>query len=217
AALPHPAAPAGPPQLAAAPPAPAAKLAAVHPREAEDVARMRKARAEVNGKGLRLLRGEFHRHTEYTAHNDQDGLLEDAWRYGLDAAALDWIGVGDHDNGFGVDYYWWTFQKVTDLFHNPPRFVAVHTYERSVAYPNGHRNVIMPRRGIRPLPRREQPIAAGTPEQGSADTKMLYGYLKHFGGICASHTSATNMGTDWRGHDPDLWPGGGALPGPRPN
>ena len=27
------------------------------------------------------------------------------------------------------------------------------SYERSVVYPNGHRNVIMPRRGIRPLPR----------------------------------------------------------------
>ena len=62
-------------------------------------------------------------------------------------------------------------------------------------YPNGHRNVIMPRRGIRPLPRGE---LKGTAETGSPDTKMLYAYLKHFGGICTSHTSATNMGTDWR-------------------
>jgi hypothetical protein len=202
----RPSAAAGPPQLVAAPPPPAAKLATVHPREAEDVARMRAARAEVGGKKLRFLRGEFHRHTEYGSHNDGDGLLEDAWRYGLDPGALDWVGVGDHDNGFGVDYYWWTFQKVTDLFHNPPRFVAAHVYERSVVYPNGHRNVIMPRRGVRPLPRHEQPVAAGTEEKGSADTKMLYAYLKHFGGMCASHTSATNMGTDWRDNDPDVEP-----------
>jgi hypothetical protein len=194
------------PELVALPPTPAAMLPAVHPHEAEDVAKMRTARLDVNGKKLHVLRGEFHRHTEYGSHNDGDGLLEDAWRYALDPAALDWIGVGDHDNGFGVDYYWWTFQKVTDLFQNPPRFVAVHTYERSVVYPNGHRNVIMPRRGIRPLPRHEQPVANGTPEQGSADTKMLYAYLKHFGGICAGHTSATNMGTDWRDNDPDVEP-----------
>src|SRR5205085_2266391 len=76
-----------------------AALAAVRAHEAEDVGRVRGARVEVGGKKLHLLRGEFHRHTEYTAHNDQDGLLEDAWRYGLDAAGLDWIGVGDHDNG----------------------------------------------------------------------------------------------------------------------
>jgi hypothetical protein len=61
----------------------------------------------------------------------------------------------------------------------------------------------MPRRGIRPLPRGELP---GTPEAGSPDTKVLYQYLKHFGGICASHTSATGMGTDWRDNDPTVEP-----------
>jgi len=30
---------------------------------------------------------------------------------------------------------------------------------------------------------------------------MLYRYLKAMGGICASHTSATSMGTDWRDND----------------
>ena len=62
---------------------------------------------------------------------------------------------------------------------------------------------MMPRRGIRPLPRGELP---GTPENGTPDTKMLYPYLKHFGGICASHTSGTNMGTDWRDNDPTVEP-----------
>ncbi|HEX5269521.1 MAG TPA: hypothetical protein VFW33_03490, partial [Gemmataceae bacterium] len=166
AAVLRPGAKAGPPKLVAAAEPPAAKLATVHPHEAEDVARLRKARPEAGGKKLHVLRGDFHRHTEYGSHNDGDGLLEDAWRYALDAADLDWVGVGDHDNGFGVDYYWWTFQKVTDLFQNPPRFVAEHVYERSVVYPNGHRNVIMPRRGIRPLPRHEQPVAAGTEDKG---------------------------------------------------
>ena len=114
------------------------------------------------------------------------------------------MGDGDHDNGFGHEYMWWLIQKVTDLhFHNPPRSSPAQTYERSVVYPNGHRNVIMPRRGIRPLPRGE---LAGHAREGSPDTKLLYAYLKHFGGICASHTSGTNMGTDWRDNDPTVEP-----------
>jgi hypothetical protein len=35
---------------------------------------------------------------------------------------------------------------------------------------------------------------------------MLYRYLHELGGICASHTSATGMGTDWRDNDPGVEP-----------
>ncbi len=181
----------------------AATLATVHPNEPEDVARMRGYRIENLGKMLRPLRGEFHRHTEISSHNDQDGLLEDSWRYALDAASHDWMGNGDHDNGFGFEYLWWIIQKTADLHHNPPYFVGAQTYERSVVFPNGHRNVMMPRRGIRPLPRGN---LEGTYEAGTPDTKLLYAYLKHFDGICASHTPTTNMGTDWRDNDPDVEP-----------
>ncbi len=203
AAVLNPSGPTAVPQLTDDEPAPAATLPPAHKDETADIAHMRQYRLEAGGKKLHLLRGEFHRHTEFSAHNDQDGSLEDAWRYGLDAADMDWIGNGDHDNGFGSEYMWWHFQKVTELFQNPPRFVAMHVYERSVVYPNGHRNVIFPRPGIRPLPRTE---LAGTPEKGTPDTKLLYAYLKHFGAICASHTSATDMGTDWRDNDPTVEP-----------
>ena len=195
--------PAAEPSLEEVAATPGAKLDTVHPNEREDVARMRNYRIEQGGKSLRLMRGEFHRHTEFSSHRDQDGLLEDAWRYGLDAGRLDWFAVGDHDNGGGHEYMWWLIQKMADLHFHPPYFVATQTYERSVAYPNGHRNVLMPRRGIRPLPRAGLP---GTPEAGSPDTKLLYQYLKHFGGMCASHTSGTNMGTDWRDNDPTVEP-----------
>jgi hypothetical protein len=191
------------PEVVADEPAPAATLATVHPDEPADVARMRLYRAQIGGKTLRPLRGEFHRHTEVSSHNDQDGLLEDAWRYALDAASHDWMGNGDHDNGFGFEYMWWFIQKMTDLHHNPPTFVAAQTYERSVVYPDGHRNVMMPKRGVRPLPRGNM---VGTDTEGTPDTKVLYAYLKHFGGICASHTSATDMGTDWRDNDPEVEP-----------
>ena len=35
---------------------------------------------------------------------------------------------------------------------------------------------------------------------------MLYDYLKEHDGICASHTSATGMGTDWRDNEPEVEP-----------
>ena len=47
-----------------------------------------------------------------------------------------------------------------------------------------------------------KPVAGVSPD----DAKMLYRYLKEMGGICASHTSATSMGTDWRDNDPELEP-----------
>jgi len=187
------------PVLVAEGPPPQAQLKTVHPNEAADIARMRAYRLEYQGQKLRLLRGEFHRHTEYTAHRDGDGLLEDSWRYALDAGRLDWMGNADHDNGYHDEYSWWQIQKMADVMHNAPAFVALQSYERSVPYPNGHRNVILPRRGIRPLPRG---VLAGTEENGSPDAKLLYRYLKHFGGMCSSHTSATDMGTDWRDNDP---------------
>jgi hypothetical protein len=46
----------------------------------------------------------------------------------------------------------------------------------------------------------------GNEKTGTPDTKMLYAYLHQFHGICASHTSATNMGTDWRDNDPEVEP-----------
>jgi hypothetical protein len=180
-----------------------ATLPAVHPEEAADVARLREARIEAGGKTYRLIRGEFHRHSEFSSHGDIDGLLEDSYRYALDAGRLDWMGNGDHDNGFGHEFMWWLIQKTADLYQHAPHFIAAYSYERSVVYPNGHRNVIMPRRGIRPMPRTD---LKGTPEKGTPDTKLLYAYLKHFGAICASHTSGTTMGTDWRDNDPLVEP-----------
>lgn len=190
------------------PPAPPENVQPVHPNEVEDIRRVRAYRAEVGGTAYHLMRGEFHRHTELTAHQDMDGLLEDMWRYAIDVAGMDWIGNGDHDNGYGVEYLWWLVQKQTDIFHNPPGFVPMFTYERSVSYPSGHRNAMFATRGIRPLPRiggGKEPLY-GTPEKGSPDIKNFYAYLKRFGGICASHTSGTGMGTDWRDNDPEVEP-----------
>ena len=179
----------------------------VHPDEIAQVTQIRTKRVRVAGQTLRFLRGEFHRHTAFSAHRDWDGPFEEVWRYGLDVADMDWIGPGDHDYAVGQDYMWWLQQKAADMYHNPGAFSAMYTYERSVSYPSGHRNVILPRRGIRPVPRMAgKRLMEGTEADGSPDIKNLYAYLRHFDAICSSHTSATNMGTDWRDWDRNVEP-----------
>jgi hypothetical protein len=192
--------------LRAARQTPAAKAApsADTVKEREEVTRARAFRLNYNGTELRLVRGEFHRHTEISGDGGNDGPLEDMWRYGMDVAAMDWLGCGDHDNGGGREYTWWLTQKTTDAFHLPGRFDPPFTYERSVRYPEGHRNVVFSYRGVRTLPR--LPISDRNVHQPAPDTQMLYKYLRHFDGVCASHTSATSMGTDWRDWDPVVEP-----------
>jgi hypothetical protein len=168
------------------------------------IARCQAKRIEYGGKSLRLIRGEFHRHTEISGDGGNDGPLEDMWRYAIDVASMDWLGCGDHDNGAGREYTWWLTQKTTDAFRIAEKFEPPFTYERSVSYPEGHRNVVFSQRGVRTLPR--LPITERNYERHAPDTQMLYRYLRHFGGVCAVHTSATSMGTDWRDNDPEVEP-----------
>ncbi len=174
----------------------------VHPNENADVARMRNYRINAGGKTYRFLRGDFHRHTEVSQDGGADGALEELWRYSIDAAQFDWMGDGDHDNGGGKEYTWWLVQKTTDIY-NSPKLTTMFTYERSVSYPHGHRNVMFPKRGVRTLPRLVDATKGSVVDD---DTAMLYDYLKEHGGITASHTSATGMGTDWRDVNPKFEP-----------
>jgi len=151
-----------------------------------------------------IVRGEFHRHSEVSMDGGGDGTLLDQWRYVLDAVDMDWIGCCDHDNGSGREYSWWIIQKLTDIFYAPGKFTPLFAYERSVPYPEGHRNVLFAQRGIRPLPR--LPISSENDFAHAPDTQMLYAYLHQFDGVSASHTSATSMGTDWRDNDPKVEP-----------
>jgi hypothetical protein len=189
-------------ETVAAQPAAAAAPAAEVKAERDAIARMRAYRLKYGGETLRVARGEFHRHSEVSGDGGFDGTLLDQWRYIIDAADLDWVGCCDHDNGNGREFTWWMNQKETDLFYAPGRFAPLFSYERSVPYPEGHRNVLFAQRGIRTLPR----LPKMSPEStGKApDTQMLFRYLKEFQGVTASHTSATNMGTDWRDNDPDV-------------
>lgn len=179
----------------------AIEAAPMHSNEDADTARIRAYRIQSAGKTYRILRGDLHRHTELSQDGAGDGSLDDLYRYALDAAAMDYAHVGDHQMGVGEDYNWWITQKSNDLYFMPGRFVPLYGYERSVPYPNGHRNVIWAERG--------KPVLRITAEEqkGAVNTgSVLYPYLKRTDGIATSHTSATPQGTDWRDNDPALEP-----------
>jgi hypothetical protein len=182
-------------RLASAPTPPKA-VPPVHPHEKEDVARVRGYKIETGGKTYRIYRGDMHRHTDISPDGSGDGSLMDLHRYALDAAALDFIVVTDHNMGADQEYPWWRTQKANDLYTVPAKFLSVYGYERSVPYPNGHRNVIWTERGHRtlPVPARNRPDYR---KQMEEDTAQLYAYLKRTDGICTSHTSATDQGTNW--------------------
>ncbi len=197
---------ADPPQLAAA--EAAVRAEPVGGAERGAVARCQTYRLEVPGKSLQLLRGEFHRHTELSTDGGGDGTLIDMYRYALDAVGFDWIGNGDHDNNSNREYPWWITQKTADAYKVGDRFIPMFSYERSVSYPDGHRNPIFARRGVRTLPRFGKPGTGRDDQQpaNTPDTQLLYKYLHQYDGVCASHTSATDMGTDWRDNDPVVEP-----------
>jgi hypothetical protein len=164
-------------------------------------------RPTVNGQPLQLVRGDFHRHSELSFDGGRDGPLIDSYRYYIDAASLGWAGCCDHDNGGSREYSWWMIQKFTTAYLLGSKFVPMYYYERSISYPEGHRNVMFSQRGIRPLPRLPT-TAPGSPPTPAPDTQMLYAYLHFFtpGGITAAHTVATDQGTDWRNNDPQAEP-----------
>ena len=183
-----------------------------HKNEAADVSRIRSWRARVHGRNLQILRGDTHRHTELSMdlRGAPDGSILDFYRYMLDAASMDFGLITDHQYGTDREYWWWLEEKLADLFHAPERYVAMFGYERSVRFPDGHRNVIHDRRGFEPFPFL-QPVTAkyrshtGVWDDISPDdTKRLYETVRRSGGVTIPHTSGTNMGTDWRDNDSEV-------------
>jgi hypothetical protein len=146
-----------------------------------------------------------------------DGSLWDLYRYALDAAALDFVAVTDHNYGAWLDtdepgskdtdneYQWWRTQKSADLFYVPGRFVPLYGYERSVNFPRGHRNIFHIRRGVFSY-RVPKLFLNERPELIDKDVEGLWAYLRGTGGIGLPHSTGTNMGTDWRHRNDELEP-----------
>ncbi len=159
-------------------------------QEKQDVEFMRRFSSITAGKELRIFRGDSHRHTTFSRDGGGDGSILDCMRYSLDAAALDWVSNGDHDNG-SREYTWYITQKFHDVFSLDAHFIGMFGYERSVNYPRGHRNVIMANSGIRFLPR----------EPGISEDR-LYRFCKDNEAVCIAHTTATSAaGTNWSFND----------------
>lgn len=108
----------------------------------------------AGGQEYTLIAGDLHRHTDIRGHGAVDASILDTYRYAIDAAQLDFMGITDHnqvDGGTWVDglrdYQWSFSQKAADWYHYPPTFIAMYAYEHSLRTPSGHRNLIFAERG----------------------------------------------------------------------
>ncbi len=173
------------------------------PTEGRDLARVRAVRWD-DREPLRLFRGDLHRHTDISADAVWDGDIVDSYRYALDAAALDFLGITDHTGHERLNYYhydWWRTRQIATLFNTPGRFAAFFSYERTVTFPGGHRNVISTRRDMQPVTISDEEFYG---VEGWAD--RLYPALREGGDLAIAHTTASGMGTDWRAVDPEVEP-----------
>ena len=173
----------------------------IHPTEVEDVKAIREHVVDAGAKKYKIYRGDMHRHTDVSQDFKYDGSLLEVYRYALDAAGFDYIVPTDHQLGFDQEFTWWQDEKLKDLFHVPGRFVPLFGYERSVNFPNGHRNVIFAKRGTRTLP------VAPDERRGQTRTgPILFPYLEANDGISMPHSSGTAQGTDFADNDPEVEP-----------
>ena len=172
----------------------------VHPNEPANVAAIRDYRYHAGAKSYRILRGDLHRHTDISADGIGDGSLLDFYRYAFTAGQFDYMVVTDHQYG-GTEYNWWRTEKSEDIFLVAGRFWPLFGTERSIPYPNGHRNTFFAQRGNRELP------IAPNEMNGAVNTgPLLYPYLRKLNGLTSSHSTASDQGTDWRDNDPQLEP-----------
>jgi len=172
-----------------------------HREEARDIESVRAYRANIRGNTWRIVRGDIHRHTDLSWDGNRDGSLDDSYRYAMDAADFDYLGVCDHQAGQSIPYNWWRLQKAVDMYTIRGRFTPLYSYERSVRWPNGHRNVLFSMRG--------RPVLDVTNEEeiGQANTgNALFPYLHKYNGVSSPHTSGSGMGTDFRDNDPAVEP-----------
>ncbi|MBM4051056.1 MAG: DUF3604 domain-containing protein, partial [Planctomycetes bacterium] len=153
-------------------------------------------------KTYKLLWGDLHRHTDISWDGPNDGSLQDMYRYAIDAADLDFVATTDHGAGQGREYPWWRTQKCADMYEVRGFFTPLFGYERSVRYPFGHRNVIQPVRGIHPVTVFKD--VHGLKGLAPDDTERLWAALVPSQNVVIPHTSATNMGTNWSSHNPEL-------------
>ena len=62
-----------------------------------------RAVTEFGGKRYELFFGDLHRHTDISlCFAPSDGSIDDAYRYAIDAAPLDFLGITDHTHDLAM-------------------------------------------------------------------------------------------------------------------
>ena len=157
---------------------------------------------KAKGRSYRLLWGELHRHTDINHHGRPDGSLEDAYRYAMDAAQMDFFATTDHMPGeprlSGVNgMTWWRTQKYADLHRLDQSFVPLYGYERSRRFPSGHKNVVFATRG--------GPLLKGTNDNNVPNDLWAMLDRAPFSGVVIPH-QLTGPALSWNYHNPRYEP-----------
>ncbi|MCA9410265.1 MAG: hypothetical protein KC944_03580 [Candidatus Omnitrophica bacterium] len=92
--------------------------------------------AEFDGQDYHLVFGDLHRHTDLSlCMVPADGSLDDAYRYAIDVAQLDFLGVTDHSRdiarGNHLSQLWWRERKEVTRHRLTDVFFPYFAYERS--------------------------------------------------------------------------------------
>jgi hypothetical protein len=90
----------------------------------------------VGGSMYKVYYGDLHRHTDLSlCFAYGDGSLEDAYRYGIEAAKLDFLGVTDHlrdlSPGTTTSLVWWRTVKAATRYRLSNTFRSYYSYEKS--------------------------------------------------------------------------------------
>src|SRR5207248_8087377 len=91
---------------------------------------------ELAGKHYELWYGDLHRHTDISlCFSPIDGTIDDAYRYAIDAAPLDFLGITDHTHdlemGEPLAHIWWRSRKEVNRHLLGSSFIPFFSYERS--------------------------------------------------------------------------------------
>lgn len=92
--------------------------------------------AIVGSKRYELFYGDLHRHTDISlCFSPVEGTIDDAYRYAIDVAPLDFLGITDHTHdlqmGEPLAHIWWRSRKEVDRHALAERFIPFYSYERS--------------------------------------------------------------------------------------
>jgi len=91
---------------------------------------------EFGGREFHLVYGDLHRHTDLSlCMVPADGSLDDVYRYAIDVAQLDFLGVTDHSRdiarGAHRSLLWWRSRKEVTRHRLSNTFFPYFAYERS--------------------------------------------------------------------------------------